>query len=261
MDYKSRHIIQEKGEAECAYCGKTFRLTRDSGSVFCSRDCWRQALTEKKTTRLKAKELPVKTCEICGREYRPKTSGQRVCSDGCRKEKARRDARLYGMAKMEEKTYTCERCGKVFFKVYGKKNRKFCSESCARAFRKYTSKNKYKGKYENYNPVLIYKHVFARDGGKCKLCGLPVIEDKAADRYWSGTVDHIIPISRGGSGSEENCQLAHRVCNSLKNNNEDFGLIDWVSLGRQERWKAHLQRLASAIDPRGGSTFCRALRL
>lgn len=51
--------------------------------------------------------------------------------------------------------------------------------------------------------------VFERDGGICGICREVVFEQ---DR----TIDHIIPISKGGEHSYANTQLAHRRCNEVK---------------------------------------------
>ena len=52
----------------------------------------------------------------------------------------------------------------------------------------------------------------------CGICGKPV--DKVKYRYphpLSATVDHIIPVSKGGHPSDlSNLQLAHRCCNRQK---------------------------------------------
>ena len=32
------------------------------------------------------------------------------------------------------------------------------------------------------------------------------------------SIDHIIPVSRGGTHTWDNVQLAHRYCNSIKSN-------------------------------------------
>ncbi len=51
----------------------------------------------------------------------------------------------------------------------------------------------------------------------CALCGRPVNFDKVFPDPSSPTVDHIIPISKGGDpASLENLQLAHLQCNRIK---------------------------------------------
>lgn len=54
--------------------------------------------------------------------------------------------------------------------------------------------------------------IWERDGGVCQLCGEPIADPKQR------SIDHIIPISRGGTHEPANVQLAHRVCNSRKGN-------------------------------------------
>ena len=62
-----------------------------------------------------------------------------------------------------------------------------------------------------------------RDRGVCQLCGRSVDESDyiyrgdtfvAGDNYPS--IDHIIPLSKGGLHQWGNVQLAHRLCNSIK---------------------------------------------
>lgn len=54
--------------------------------------------------------------------------------------------------------------------------------------------------------------VRARDHGVCQLCG-----EAVAGR---GTIDHIVPKSRGGTDDLENLQLAHAACNQRKGDTE-----------------------------------------
>lgn len=58
-------------------------------------------------------------------------------------------------------------------------------------------------------------------GGCCGLCGDPVL-------YRDMTIDHIIPLSRGGVHSYENVQIAHGVCNRRKGNSlpEEYDQLD-----------------------------------
>jgi 5-methylcytosine-specific restriction endonuclease McrA len=50
--------------------------------------------------------------------------------------------------------------------------------------------------------------IFLRDAGICQICLEPVTSDP--------TIDHIIPLSKGGFDCPANVQLAHRSCNSRK---------------------------------------------
>ena len=51
----------------------------------------------------------------------------------------------------------------------------------------------------------------------CGICGMPVDFSYKAPHPLSATVDHIIPVSKGGHPSDlSNLQLAHRWCNRWK---------------------------------------------
>lgn len=51
----------------------------------------------------------------------------------------------------------------------------------------------------------------------CGICGKPVDKNLKWPNPLSPTVDHIIPISKGGHPSAlDNLQLAHMTCNRLK---------------------------------------------
>lgn len=53
-------------------------------------------------------------------------------------------------------------------------------------------------------------YLLERDGPACTLCGEEFSTTKGI------SIDHVIPISRGGRDRLENFQLAHRGCNSRK---------------------------------------------
>ena len=60
------------------------------------------------------------------------------------------------------------------------------------------------------------KKIFATQS-VCAICGRPVNFDLRFPDPWSATVDHIVPISKGGNPADiANMQLAHLQCNRLK---------------------------------------------
>jgi 5-methylcytosine-specific restriction endonuclease McrA len=82
---------------------------------------------------------------------------------------------------------------------------------------------------------LTRKNVILRDRGTCQYCG------RSGD-----TVDHIMPRSRGGRDSWENCVCACATCNRLKNNRTPDeanmrllskprkpALVNWLMLRRE----------------------------
>jgi len=87
------------------------------------------------------------------------------------------------------------------------------------------------------------KRIFASQS-VCAICGRPVDFDRKFPDPWSATLDHIVPISKGGDPADiNNLQLAHLQCNRIKASrlpitapqkvtvsNQDFPLsIDWTS--------------------------------
>ena len=51
----------------------------------------------------------------------------------------------------------------------------------------------------------------------CGICGRPVNFDLVFPNPWSATLDHIIPVQKGGDPvALENLQLAHLQCNRIK---------------------------------------------
>lgn len=60
-----------------------------------------------------------------------------------------------------------------------------------------------------HRPVLGARAIWERDGGVCQYTGRKLAPHE-------GNIDHIVPRSRGGGTSWENCVLSHRDVNSKK---------------------------------------------
>ena len=55
-----------------------------------------------------------------------------------------------------------------------------------------------------------------RDGAGCSICGCEVDFGKFFPDPWSPSVDHVIPLARGGLNVPENLALARLGCNREK---------------------------------------------
>jgi 5-methylcytosine-specific restriction endonuclease McrA len=80
------------------------------------------------------------------------------------------------------------------------------------------------GKTSEYDEGITLKKVRAKYHDVCQICGLMVddtaIENGHIKRLYP-TIDHIIPLSKGGTHTWENVRLAHMSCNAGKRDKND----------------------------------------
>lgn len=70
-----------------------------------------------------------------------------------------------------------------------------------------------------YDDSITLDFVYKKYNGVCQICGTPVdVNDRCGNGIGKKypTLDHIIPLSKGGTHTENNVQLAHMICNSKK---------------------------------------------
>lgn len=67
-------------------------------------------------------------------------------------------------------------------------------------------------KIDRFDPLEIYE----RDGWICAICGIPVDPAILHPDPMSASLDHVIPLSKGGDHTRENSALAHLICNIQK---------------------------------------------
>jgi len=89
-----------------------------------------------------------------------------------------------------------------------------------RTIRKWADRARFYGcKEEDIDLSITIGRLRKRDNDICQICGKPVddtdIENGHAHSLYP-TLDHIIPLSKGGSHTWANVQLAHMGCNSGK---------------------------------------------
>ncbi len=125
----------------------------------------------------------------------------------------------------------CARC-KVGFQVQWLDKRRFCTDVCrAEAAResKANGRRNHRAKYgrdnkprlralrygAEYEPIRAQK-VYERDAWRCGLCRKAINPDLLVPHPKAATVDHIVPLSKGGAHKYHNVQAAHFLCNSTK---------------------------------------------
>lgn len=66
--------------------------------------------------------------------------------------------------------------------------------------------------------VINHTEVFDEHGWICHLCGEEISRFATRDDWMRVTLDHIIPLSRGGQHIRSNVAPAHYRCNMQKGN-------------------------------------------
>lgn len=65
---------------------------------------------------------------------------------------------------------------------------------------------------------MSVREVYEKDGGRCQLCKKKIDWSIRWPDPMSMSVDHIIPISKGGTDDITNVQATHFHCNSKRQN-------------------------------------------
>ena len=121
----------------------------------------------------------------------------------------------------------CIECGTSFF-CHPNRNKIFCCVDCQKKnlHRRHDVIRRTKMKAAIVDRDITLQRVCSKDGCKCYLCGNSIDwEDyhiingkKFAGKYYP-SIDHIVPLTRGGLHQWENVRLAHFSCNASKGAN------------------------------------------
>lgn len=119
--------------------------------------------------------------------------------------------------------------------------------------------------------LVIARQVFERDGWVCHLCGEVIPDHVRATRILGGdyeplapVIDHVIPLSKGGAHTMENCRAAHWTCNARKYNSEPGQQPRVVekpstsTLQRGERENRRVCSLDGCERPHSAHGLCRS---
>lgn len=121
--------------------------------------------------------------------------------------------------KREALKHACPVCGTIT------QRRKYCSIECAKKAdnKRRDFNRRMKLSMARVDTDITVEGLYRRDNGICYLCGkrcdyedYTVIDGNFIAGDWYPSVDHVIPLAKGGEHSWNNVMLAHRLCNSKK---------------------------------------------
>lgn len=228
------NVKEQALERECLFCGKKF-IPRRINNTYCCKVCVDNA------SKVRHGIEPVydikKTCPKCGREFNTRHKRKIYCSESClnrkgvrswdeyiadikREAEIKREHKLIGLEQRKEKR-ECAICGTLFV-CLNEESRKTCSHECSQKY-KHKRQNRRIPPKQLIDKDITLEKLYKRDRGICYICGLECNwEDykKVDGTFICGplypSIEHTVPLAKGGLHSWENVRLAHFRCNWIK---------------------------------------------
>lgn len=216
----------------CPSCGRVAERRSARGPLpkYCSSDCrhatnyrkylesgkYEAGLAAKREAN-QAKPLNRRTCVTCGGQFQSKQSAPRFCSQRCcnRFLDANNPLRCIEAG--------CDRgvrakglCSMHWRRKARAEGREANPEWDERRKANYQQRRAQKLNLpaDNIRPADVYE----RDEWVCGICSAPVDRNMSWPDPMSPSLDHVLPLSRGGHHTLENVTLAHLECNVRKGN-------------------------------------------
>lgn len=161
-------------------------------------------------------------CQHCGESFVSVRRDQKWCGPKCSASAGheRAVARRGGRIVVEPRA--CAGCGRDWTPRANNADAVYCSRTCYSA----ENKRRYRARLASAPVVEIVRtrEVLDRDGWICQLCSGP-IDPAIRSGALMASVDHRVPLARGGNHTMANCQAAHMGCNSRKSDRLDEELL------------------------------------
>lgn len=208
----------------CPVCSALFDR-RNTRRTYCSTKCQLRA------ERLRSRRTV--TCAWCGamteRVIRPRS--RPTCSGLCRTALAQYDLgnvsrpwnpKVPKVPKTPEVpqrirfvSALCPRCNTMWLgdRAKGSNQERYCSKTCSNA----DSKDRRRARKRHAFVAPVYRsQIFLRDNFICHLCLDSVDIAASVPHPLAPTIDHILPLARGGTHEPANVATAHFLCNATK---------------------------------------------
>lgn len=188
-----RQVQPDRPPHNCKVCGALITTK----ATVCSNQC-------------KWKVRARKPCSRCGKPSgwpaNSTSRGEKCICRACRKASA--------PPPLEPQNWVCANCGKSCTRnaVRGQVP-KYCGRSCQQL----ASFHRRRARLFNaFVEEIQRSEIFLADGYRCYLCGRMTDKTKSYPHPKAPTIDHIIPLAKGGLHERSNCRTACARCNWAK---------------------------------------------
>jgi predicted nucleic acid-binding Zn ribbon protein len=159
--------------------------------------------------------IPIKkTCLHCKRIFGAPQRNSRFCSRKC-KDGARNATNAQERLETKaQKPRSCLLCGSPIPPT-SRSDKKYCSETCGSAARINLGRMDRRLRVTDGTKIRFFRRsdIYKRDGWKCQICLEPIKPSLRFPDPNCASIDHIIPVSMGGTNRPENLQASHLRCN------------------------------------------------
>lgn len=206
-------------ETVCWHCRA--ELVNVGGAGFPKRYCNRKCAQNYRIAQNQAARDTRSVCVECSREFIGSKAKLKYCGDECRATANRRRAserwRAEVQARPQFKQWECAWCGEmIVVSISFTGFNKYHPECKLRARRARDRRKTLRRQGVKSEERITHEEVAERDGFICHICSGLVDMSLPRTSKWGATLDHVIPVSKGGVDSLENLKLAHWICNVKK---------------------------------------------
>ena len=155
-----------------------------------------------------------KTCLHCKQIFGAPQWNSRFCSRKC-KDRAKQAADAQRrLASKARRPRSCMLCG-VQIPPTSRSDKKYCSETCGFAARINLGRMDRRLRVTDDRDIRFFRRsdIYKRDGWQCQICLKPIDPSLRFPNPKCASIDHIIPVSMGGTNRPENLQASHLRCN------------------------------------------------
>ena len=212
----------------CQQCGEV-NNNKYTNALYCSKVC--RSKKDYQKSRLKrlqqqkmrgmvnVGEINICALKTCGVGFIVPVSGQKYCSSVCRERFHGRDAISTGEVQASRVYFgRCKYCEAwKSTRAKNKINGLSCLD-CQKRRTKERDTKKFHRRRAAGELIMTVESLAERDGAKCNICTKPVNMSKSGLDPLGPTIDHLLPVSKGGTNDSTNLALAHRRCNTARGN-------------------------------------------